>query len=98
VTGSRRFAKALVTLFCVAVAVGGWSVSYATQADLAAAHHFASWEAWIWPAIADSAALAVMLRLHMGMVRSGWPVVEAWGHLQPGQRGHGPRQHRGHPG
>ena len=77
-TGSKRFTKALVTLFCVAVAVGGWSVSYATQADLAAAHHFASWEAWIWPAIADSAALAVMLRLHLGQVRRGWPVVEAW--------------------
>ncbi len=77
-TGTRRIAKAVVTLFCVAVAVGGWSVSYATQADLARDHQFASWEAWIWPAIADSAALAVMLRLHLGQVRQGWPVVEAW--------------------
>ncbi len=76
-TGSRRIAKALVTLFCVVVALGGWSVSYATQADLARDHQrFAAWEAWIWPAIADSAALAVMLRLHLGQVRQGWPVVE----------------------
>jgi hypothetical protein len=73
-----RVARALVTIFCVLVALAGWSVSYATQADLAGRHHFTTWEAWAWPAIADSAALAVMLRLHLGQVRPGWPTSEAW--------------------
>jgi Protein of unknown function (DUF2637)/Homeodomain-like domain len=67
-----------VTVFSVVIALAGWSVSYSTQAQLAQAHHFATWEAWLWPAIADAAALAVMLRLHLGQVRAGWYTVEAW--------------------
>jgi len=76
--GAPIWARALVTTLCILVAVGGWSVSYATQAALAAQHHFAGWEAWAWPGIADTAALAVMLRLHLGQVRAGWPTAEAW--------------------
>ena len=76
--GAPIWARALVTTLCILVAVGGWSVSYATQAALAAQHHFAGWEAWAWPGIADTAALAVMFRLHLGQVRAGWPTAEAW--------------------
>ena len=45
---------------------------------LASQHGFLGWEAWLWPGIADAAALAMILRLHLGQVRPGWYVVEAW--------------------
>ena len=38
----------------------------ATRAQLASAHGFDWWSAWPWPGIADAAALAAMLRLHVG--------------------------------
>lgn len=65
-------------IFAVLIAVAGFSVSYTTQALLAASHGFIAWEAWLWPGIADAAALCMILRLHFGQVRPGWYTVEAW--------------------
>jgi hypothetical protein len=62
----------------VVIALAGFAVSYTTQANLAAGHGFPGWEAWLWPGIADAAALAMILRLHLGQVRPGWYTAEAW--------------------
>jgi hypothetical protein len=65
-------------VFAVLIALAGFAVSYTTQALLAGNHGFLQWEAWLWPGIADAAALAMILRLHFGLVRPGWYTVEAW--------------------
>ncbi len=70
--------KLATDVFAVVIALAGFAVSYTTQALLAAQHGFLSWEAWLWPGIADAAALAMILRLHFGLVRPGWYTVEAW--------------------
>ena len=70
--------KRVTDVFAVLIAVAGFGISYATQAVLASEHGFVGWEAWLWPGIADSAALAMILRLHFGQVRQGWYTVEAW--------------------
>ncbi|HZT82242.1 MAG TPA: DUF2637 domain-containing protein [Gemmataceae bacterium] len=70
--------RRLTDAFAVIIALAGFAVSYATQADLAGQHGFSVWEAWLWPGIADAAALAMVLRLHLGQVRRGWYTVEAW--------------------
>lgn len=64
--------------FAVLIALAGFAVSYATQATLASEHGFPGWEAWMWPGIADAAALAMVVRLHQGQVRPGWYTIEAW--------------------
>lgn len=70
--------KLATDIFAVIIALAGFAVSYTTQALLASQHGFLSWEAWLWPGIADAAALAMILRLHFGLVRPGWYTVEAW--------------------
>ncbi len=65
-------------LFAVLIALAAFAVSYTTQVVLAGQHGFPGWEAWLWPGIADAAALAMILRLHFGQVRPGWYTVEAW--------------------
>lgn len=70
--------KLATDVFAVVIALAGFAVSYTTQALLASQHGFLAWEASLWPGIADAAALAMVLRLHFGLVRRGWYVVEAW--------------------
>ena len=65
-------------LFAVLIALAAFAVSYSTQMVLASRHGFPGWEAWLWPGIADAAALAMILRLHFSQVRPGWYTVEAW--------------------
>ena len=64
--------------FAVLIALAAFAVSYTTQVVLASEHGFPGWEAWLWPGIADAAALAMILRLHFDQVRPGWYTVEAW--------------------
>lgn len=63
----------------IGIALAAFGVSYATQVRLAGAHGFTLLEALAWPAIADAAALCMILRLHYGAVRRGWYTAEAWG-------------------
>jgi len=70
--------KLATDIFTIVITLAGFAVSYTTQAFLAAHHGFFFWEAWLWPGIADAAALAMILRLHFGLVRTGWYTVEAW--------------------
>ena len=70
--------KLVTDVFAVLIALAAFAVSYTTQVILAAEHGFPGWEAWLWPGIADAAALAMILRLHFGQVQSGWYTVEAW--------------------
>ena len=70
--------KLATDAFAVVIALAGFAVSYTTQVLLASQHGFLAWEAWLWPGIADAAALAMILRLHFGLVRPGWYTVEAW--------------------
>jgi Protein of unknown function (DUF2637) len=71
--------KRATDVFAVVIALAGFVVSYSTQVTLASQHGFPGWEAWLWPGIADTAALAMVLRLQVGAVRSGFYTVEAWG-------------------
>lgn len=73
--GMRRLTDVLAVL----IALAGFAVSYATQAQLASHHGFSAWESWLWPGIAEAAALTVVLRLHLGQVRGGAYTLEAWG-------------------
>lgn len=70
--------KRATDVFAVVIALAGFAVSYSTQMALAGHHGFIGWEAWLWPGISDTAALAMVLRLQVGAVRSGWYTVEAW--------------------
>jgi len=70
--------KRLTDVFAILIALAGFAVSYHTQVLLAADHDFHGWEAWLWPGIADAAALSMVLRLHLRQVRAGGYTVEAW--------------------
>lgn len=70
--------KRLTDVFAVLIALAGFAVSYSTQVALAAQHGFPGWEAWLWPGIADAAALAMVLRLRFGQIRPGFYTWEAW--------------------
>src|SRR5438105_3878781 len=77
---ARQYAAAvwLVTAFVIAIAAAGWAISYSNQVAVMEQHHFPGWAAALWPATADAGALAVMLLLALGQVRSGWPALLAW--------------------
>jgi len=70
--------KLITDVFAVLIALAAFAVSYTTQVLLASQHGFPGWEAWLWPGIADAAALAMILRLHFGQVQDGWYTFEAW--------------------
>lgn len=74
-----RYRVLAVEVFTLLVVFACWAISYRTQVDWAMEHRFRGWEAWLFPAAADAAALAAMFRLQVGIVRRGGPTLEVWG-------------------
>jgi hypothetical protein len=71
--------KRATDVFALIIALAGFAVSYSTQITLAGNHGFGTWQSWLWPGIAEAAALTVVVRLHLGQVRRGIYTLEAWG-------------------